>query len=313
MATTRTQPRVVERARSVRVITLCTDEGPALLNWKYGAQRLGYDVTVLGVGERWGGWPWRTRRYIEAVQALKPGTLVVLVDGNDILFVRGPSSLYRAYRSIGKSLVFGAEPTCCTGSFAMDKLNGKRQIAMSTVDSRHPENRWKFPNAGCIVGTREAVLDALERVKDETDDQAGHLARYLQDPDYLQLDWEHLIVGNVNRPGMLYCVDTKVTDDADSVEMQFWERVRVGGLVEEKVAAEEDASVYNDSVGPYLYRNRTTGGVPCILHFPGKNIRGYNLMGASVYGLAFRPLSGERVPSVGKAALLGIAEFWKQG
>jgi hypothetical protein len=299
-----------ERPRRVEVVTLSTEEGPPEANWMHGAKRLGYSVTALGRGEKWGGWPWRTKEYIRAIETLPPDVLVLVVDMGDVLLCRGPKSLLRAYDSIGAPLVFGGEPTCCVGNFSAIRMNGERQRAMTTIDGRAPRNRWKFPNAGCIMGTREAVLNALHGVRDEPDDQAGHLARYLDDPAYLAIDWQHSIVGNVNKPGALFSVDTSLLADKDGVELQHWERVRVWDLGEELRRKGEDASAYADSIGPTLYRNRTTGGVPCVLHFPGKNVRGYNLLGAGLYGTAFRPVKVENPPSVGKAALLSIAGLW---
>src|ERR1019366_4975341 len=95
---------IIERPRDIKVITLSTDRGAALENWIYGATKLGYDITILGLGEKWGGWPWRTKKYLEAVKALPSRSLILIVDGNDILFVRGPNSLYEAYNSVGHPL-----------------------------------------------------------------------------------------------------------------------------------------------------------------------------------------------------------------
>jgi hypothetical protein len=303
-------PKVVELCRSIKVITLSTDESDALANWRYGARKLGYDVTVLGVGEKWGGWAWRTSKYIEAVEKLPRGTFVLIIDGNDILFVRGPASLLRAFRSIDRPLVFGGEATCCVGKFAATQMNGERGRAMATINSREPLNRWKFPNAGCIMGRRDTVLAALMAVKDEPDDQAGHLGRYLDDPNCLSLDWKHAIVGNVNRPSPMYCVDcSAIADNMNAFELQFWERVTVKDLIAE---GRETADALKDTVGPVLYRNKETGGLPCVLHFPGGNMQAYNTFGASVYGSSFRPIREGAPPSVGKSALLGIADLWRR-
>jgi hypothetical protein len=305
------QPAAIERAKTIKVVTLSTDGGSAYNNWLHGARRLGYDVTVLGLGQKWGGWPWRTQQYIAAVRALPPTALVLVVDMGDVLFVRGPASLYRAYKAIGSPLVFGGEPTCCVGKFDAKRLNGERGRAMSTIDARLPRNRWKFPNAGCIMGPRDVVLAALEGVKNAPDDQAGHLERYLADERYLTIDWQHAIVGGVNKPGLFYCVDQSIASDPNAVELEYWERVTREQLVAEAERDGSDPTRFADSVGRTLYRNKQTGGVPCLLHFAGKNVRGYNLFGAALYGSAFRPLEEERTASVGAAALVSIAHLWK--
>ena len=303
---------VVEPHKLIHVVTLSTDSGNATMNWVHGAKKLGYNFTLLGQGQKWGGWSWRTKQYIAAIEKLPTNTLVLVVDTNDVLLCRGPRSLYRAYKAAGNPLLmFGGEPTCCVGKFEATKMNGERHRAINTIDARLPMNRWKFPNAGCIMGARDTVLNALRRVQEEPDDQAGHLEHYLKDERYLEIDWQHRIVGNVNRPGMLFCVTTSMADDADSVEMGYWDKASVTNLATEATEQGEDPTVYNDSIGGVLYRNRVTGGIPCVLHFPGKNIYTYNLMGAMVYGVAFRPVQNEVPNSVGKSALIGIASLWK--
>jgi len=307
------QAQVIERAKTIKVVTLSTDEGSALDNWIFGAKKLGYDYTILGRGEKWGGWSWRTKKYIDAVKLLPHNSIVLIVDGNDILFARGPASLYRAYKAAGSpSLLFGGEATCCVGKFSAQKLNGERNRAITTIDHRGPHNRWKFPNAGCIMGQRNAVLAALELVKDEPDDQAGHLERYLNDEKYLHIDWDHRVVGNINKPGTLYCVDTSVVEDKNTVELQtYWERVSTNELIEEAKKTNTDPAQYRDSVSSVLYRNKETNGIPCILHFAGKNMQGYNVVGATLYGSSFRPVSADEPVSVGKSALLSVAGLWK--
>lgn len=303
---------VVEPHKLIHVLTLSTDNGNATSNWVYGARKLGYTYTLLGQGQKWGGWSWRTKQYIEAVKTLGDNAIVLILDTNDVLLCRGPKSLYRAYKACGNPLlIFGGEPTCCVGKFEATKMNGERQRAINTIDTRTPQNRWKFPNAGCIMGTKQAVLNALIKVQNEPDDQAGHLEQYLQDEQYLKIDWQHKIVGNVNKPGKLFCVTTSMLDDADSVEMGYWDKVSVHNLVKEAKDGGEDPTIYSDTIGGILYRNKVTGGVPCVLHFPGKNISTYNVMGASVYGIAFRPIANETQSSVGKSALINIASLWK--
>lgn len=288
-------PVVDMRLPPIFVVTLSTDDSVALENWIYGVKKLGYNYTVLGLGEKWGGWPWRTKKYIEHIQTLPKESIVVVVDGNDILFVRGPRSLYRAFRKINKPLIFGGEPTCCTGQYTYTPFNGKHEEAKNGIDSMNPINRWKFPNAGCIIGYRDNVLSALDKVKTSKDDQAGHLEQYLADANYLTIDWNHDIVGNVNKPSYRYCVDCSVADNKDRHELQYWEKILAEG----------------DVISPNSYRNTESKGTPCIFHFPGKNVNGYNIMGAEMYGESFRPISRYIAPSIGKSALFSIATLWK--
>lgn len=253
----------------LHIVTLSTDNTGPIENWEYTARLHGYNYTILGRGEKWGGWSWRTSKYIEKVKELPYNSLVVLCDGNDIFFAREPEILISAYRSYNTDLLFGGEPTCCTGKYgATSGLIGmhNRDNAIRDIYSRKPPTRWCFPNAGCIMGTKKRILQVLKDVQYQPDDQAGYLEKYLSDASYLTIDYYSRMVGNVNAFSHLYCVDCGLFDSPQKYEKQFWRQVN-------------DRSLSSHM----LYRNVQTGEIPAILHFPGKNILLYNYFGYHMY------------------------------
>lgn len=285
-------------SRSLHVITLSTDDRGPIENWEFTAKLHGYDYTILGRGEKWQGWPWRTKKYLERVLELPEGTLVLLCDGNDIIFARGPAELIRAYDLYETDLLFGGEPTCCTGKYGiMGGISGlsNRDYAIKTIVEREPATRWCFPNAGCIMGTRERIIQILEENKDEPDDQAGYLGKYLSNPSYLKVDFFSRVVGNVNAINYFFCVECDMFDDSHKYELQFWEPVR-------------NLSISNHLV----YRNKLTGEIPCILHFPGKNILLYNVMGHRMFKAEFKMVKPKpKKHTQPQKALFSIADHWK--
>jgi hypothetical protein len=284
----------------LKLVTLSTNEGPGLSDWLLGAEMLGYDFEVLGRGEKWGGWPWRTKKYIEYVSTLPSETIVCLIDGNDILFQRGPHSLIEVYLGAGKGVIFGGEPSCCTGKYKYTPLSmtGARDTAINTLKARKPPTRWYFPNAGCIMGTRNEVLRVLNRVKGETDDQAGHLDAYLKDESYLSVDYHHGIVGGVNTVSWAYNTEVALPLASSSSETPYWELV--------------NAEDIPDAVSPAIFRNRITRGIPCILHFAGGNTQGMDSMGVQLFGKRYKRVTKPIPPPVGRStALFSIAKLWK--
>ena len=287
----------------IHVVTLSTDKNSALENWEYSAKSLGYTYKILGLGMKWGGWSFRTKQYIIYIKTLPDDALILVVDGNDILFVRGPDALWEGFKRINQPLIFGGEVSCCTGKYAHSLSNpknpiGNRKKAIEEIQRRLPPTRYCFPNAGCILGWKENVLNALETVKEENDDQAGHLEQYLKNPNYLSIDWGHDIVGNVNKVGVLWCVDCSFLDDLETHELKYYD----------KVDNQKDKIVITNC----MYQNNITRGIPCILHFAGKNMHGYNVMGAHLYGSKFKPVHmSYNTDTIGKNALLGIASAWK--
>src|SRR5260221_5284214 len=289
----------------IHVFTVNTDTGAALDNWLMSAQILGYKATVLGLGKKWGGWAWRARLYHKTLvddSSINPDGLVVLCDGNDLFFQRPPQDLYKAYLSYEKPIIFGGEPTCCTGHFSNVSFRSSRDTAMNIIESRHPLARYKFPNAGFIMGPKGKILLLLQTAFQCEDDQASYLEQYLKDPNFLAVDYYQRLVGNVNAFSLRFCVDCSLGDDKYRSEAQYWQYQPSG----------------RDGYPKIVYQSKISAEVPCVLHFPGKNIVLYNEFGNYMYGIGlFKQL---KVPTEGignssgylKAnALLGMTKWWK--
>jgi|SRR5579885_112003 len=271
----------------LRLITLQTDRNEALDNWLYTAKNNDYNYSVLGLDEKWGGWSWRTKKYLRYVESLPSNAIVCITDCNDVLFVR-PShemqNVWSYYQNKGKELVFGGEPTCCTGNyrFHIDPI-GRKQI-MNKVKDNNPKNRWMFPNAGCIIGTRSRIIEALNLAKDADDDQARYLEQYTQDPHWLTIDYDHKLVGNLNALAYLY-KESYLPEDYYNAELKYWEFQDY-----KKIDRLHGVTRIRKPINKYLLQNVETGGIPCVVHFPGKNFVLYNYVGEKLYGEYFKRL-----------------------
>src|SRR3989304_7904464 len=82
-----------DRKWKVKVYAVNTNPGPLLENWKNSLKRLGYNYEVLGEGEEWGGWTWRTKKYIEKLANEREEKIFVLTDANDVFFIGDPHEL----------------------------------------------------------------------------------------------------------------------------------------------------------------------------------------------------------------------------
>lgn len=305
----------------LKLITLNTDRDDGLYNWEYTASSLGYDYKILGVGQKWGGWSWRTQKYLDYIQTLPEKNIVTITDGNDLFFTRSPTDLLNSYESYNSDVVFGGEPTCCTGKYQYHPFKVNRGIAISSMFDRYNQHndstRWMFPNAGCITGKVSRLVEMLEDIKDEPDDQAGYLERLIEDFNYFDIDYQTKIVGNVNAIGYYHCVDHPQSDLCSSIkdklrnEHQYWDleltdsycTVNNTNKIENNVIYEEG---YNSF---YRYRNNITNNIPCILHFPGKNYELYNTFGSKLYGYSFRPLKRDKNSK--DNPLESVVRIWK--
>ena len=93
----------------MHAFTVATDHEGFLHSLRSSAKLFGYDLHVLGLGERWGGFTWRWKLLHNALRELPPHEPVVLLDGYDTLFT-APAALledeWRKHRLREKSVVF---------------------------------------------------------------------------------------------------------------------------------------------------------------------------------------------------------------
>jgi hypothetical protein len=253
---------VLEPADVLLVLTVCTDAShTGLINYRMSLEKLGYDYRVLALGERWGGWRWRTARYIEALERVGE-RIVVLTDCTDVLFVEPPDELMRRFRQLRVPVAMGAERTVSTGKFRYD-LSARRR----THDSyrlRSPDAAYRFPNAGLIVGYTTPLLRLLHANAEAEDDQAGYVELYDERPGLFLLDEETRLFGNLAQHVPLFDPDEEVHERG---------RWREEWIVDPKSRRRRLRVVSVE-----------TGNAPCVLHFSGSNWEAYNEVGHMLLG-----------------------------
>jgi hypothetical protein len=166
--------------------------------WLQTCRYFGYDAYVLGREEEWGGWPFRTRRYLQAVRE-SSADIVVLADVTDVFFTASASEMRDRFlitsKRTGKKALVGAEkyPHYAQGSFSVQQVESYFQNG-----NEEAENPYRFPNAGFVIGERRVIQNLLELNKDAPDDQAGYFDLFYQDHlPQVGLDTRAEIVGNV--------------------------------------------------------------------------------------------------------------------
>lgn len=244
---------------SLRVLTVTTEPSPGFDNWLRTAAEFGFSYSVIGWGEKWGGWPWRTRKYIEAINTLCSTDLVAIVDGTDLFFVGPPDDLVRSYTAnfAAGSVVIGAESGCCSGGNDSNPIRKRRVHALSRERNA---SRYRYPNGGFVMGRASDLLCVLRDNLNERDDQEGYTNKWLTRYPRLELDHNQCLCGNL--PNTEHMASIRPPDyDARMKEVDYWR------------------------VDPTTKRlqNVSTLCVPAVLHFPGGNRKDYNRLGALLF------------------------------
>jgi hypothetical protein len=185
----------------LQLVTLATDDTPQLENFLNTASMYGYSVKIIGKGKKFLGWKWRTQQYIKALEQLGDiNDVIILLDSNDIFFVRPSGELLEEFLQTGKNLIIGGEAYCVTGEFLEHSARKRIQDEMEQVlGTDYCKNRYRFPTGGFIMGYKEHVLSLLKDNQNEPDDQAGYLKRLVENPERMYVDYKQQFLGAFSR------------------------------------------------------------------------------------------------------------------
>jgi hypothetical protein len=138
----------------------------------------GWSYKLIGVGDKWEGWPTRMRAYRDFLCTLDDEQLVVLSDARDVVCVRGPKAFLKGFKSFKKDMVVSME-LLCGGKLNPPENFTTIQCAQLTAYWAHHKiaslpNR-KFVNNGLTTGRAKALKECLTWIIDNnyTDDQFG--------------------------------------------------------------------------------------------------------------------------------------------
>jgi hypothetical protein len=248
---------IIDPVFEVVVLSVCTDKTPGLVNLIVTLERLGYTYKIIGLGEKWEGWIWRTKRYIQELEKIKDEKIVILCDGSDVIFTEPPSETIKRFREMDVPVLMGAERNTSTGKFKYDFI--LRRKIWEEYKRREPISGYRFPNAGVIIGYKTPLLSLLEQNKEAVDDQAGFILMGFEHENWFKLDTNTYIVGNVVQGMPMF--ESEIEIDEKTV----W-------TIEEPIR------------GKFRLLNKQTHNRPCILHFAGGNWGMYNEIGKVFIG-----------------------------
>lgn len=282
------EPRETSRRIwKIKVFGVCTDKSPLLDNWTNSLKKNGYDHQVLGLGEKWGGWPWRTKQYIKALAYETEEKLFILTDANDLYFISPPHELIYNFRTYRSDIVLGCERSPSTGplrhSFSL------RADVIAFAKSRNTSTRYLVPNGGFVMGFRTPLLNLLCGNANEEDDQHGYLTNWLEHPEFVKLDIYARLVANV-------VYDTPFLNDGDDErnEDDYFNLVSITDNITSNNNINESRLV---TTGNYRIgvESTETKARPCAMHFPGKNSQGYNYYGQAIFGSSFNTMDDDHL------------------
>ncbi|KAJ1626412.1 hypothetical protein T492DRAFT_1032738 [Pavlovales sp. CCMP2436] len=150
-----------EQSGRVSAVTVATHADGYLDVLRASCTRGGVELTVLGFGQKWGGWAWRASLLAAHLREQPASAVVLVVDAFDVALLADEPTIRERYAAFGAPIVFG-----CAEGARVD-----RPFLRAWYGSCRGENL----NAGGYMGPASELL-ALTEVylrdyADERDDQ----------------------------------------------------------------------------------------------------------------------------------------------
>jgi hypothetical protein len=167
----------------------------------------GLRLTVLGSGDRWGGYGTKLCLLRGHLRKHPKEKLVMFLDAFDTLLLPCGSRLIADFLAFGTPIVFGAEIGCWPDRHLRSRYPPSPTRAQRPGDARIAVLRppppfsspFRFLNSGAFVGYAGAIREALEELDSRPDDDDQRLfTRYFLDhPERVSLDSGAVIFQNL--------------------------------------------------------------------------------------------------------------------
>lgn len=201
----------------------------------------------------------------------KEERLIILVDANDLVFVKSPEHIVEAFHQYRSPIVIGAENGCCSGGYYPKHLMNRKNV-MEKMFSLQKDNMLRYPNGGCVMGYTKALIDLLYANLNIKDDQNGYLELRYQDKRWYSLDNKTTIVATIKHSSLF-----DPTNEKECSGVELWDT---------------DIAAVPTREYPWKVKvvSRITGNSPCIVHFAGNNWDKYNKFCSSLLGGLHQPV-----------------------
>lgn len=152
------------------VVTVATQWNSRLENFKRSLNLCKYQYVILGYGERWDGWNWRTKKYLEFLDQQQNNEIIIFVDSYDVIALKKSTHILDTFKAFQKNIVVGAEWYC-----------GSRKNCKSLDNLWHKKVRpyRQYVNCGFVMGYAKDLKNMYENLLYYNDDQFG-IAHYIE-------------------------------------------------------------------------------------------------------------------------------------
>ncbi|CAE7225705.1 PLOD1 [Symbiodinium pilosum] len=198
--------RCAQESARAHVLAIATEYRQEAVILQRSARLLGYRFQLCGFRERWVGWGTKLIQYRKALQKdLASGRMaatdpVLLIDGWDCMLI-GPATEFVEKMSL-PPFSDGHQPW-----YAGERICGPDFFKANRIDAVYPDpgTPWRYPNAGCMAGRAEPVLELINALLQSSGDGDS----FPEDGDDQGRLHEHLLERGESGQSLPYFVDSE--------------------------------------------------------------------------------------------------------
>lgn len=241
----------------LNVLGLATDNQWQVSNWVNSCKSNNCIPNIVGMGEQFKGWKWRTEKYLEFLDSRKNDEIILIMDVYDTLVVKDAKIILKKFKMMNSNVVISVEE--CFVFTAEHLKNIGRPITYEEYKSMN-KTFSKYNHISINAGLMMGYCKSLKKLLRENlifmneildDDQTGIWNMFL---DYLQRK-RHDIVFKLDFKQKLF---TTVSDVSNTNQWEW-------------------------DIDRKAWKYKHTNSYPTCFHFSGKNYPEYIRMGSKLY------------------------------
>lgn len=249
----------------LKIATVATHNDGYLPALKRICEKNKCHLNVIGFGQKWGGWDWRTNKIINYLQKCNMYDIVMLIDGFDVLVLSKPEEIIEKFKKMSCNVLFSCSHVS-RGQPNNDSFTYKN-IAFPSVKKYFRSDKDFILNAGTIMGYSKHLLQLYLQI------QRQQKIRGIND--------DQILLNSMNLSFLKYNIDF------DSKIFWIWEIDRIvdyGNMLIKNETYSNSTIGYKK--GRIVFSN---GNQPCVVH--GVNNRNMNeiCIRNNVYLLDYKP------------------------
>lgn len=249
----------------LKIATVATHNDGYLPALKRICEKNKCHLNVIGFGQKWGGWDWRTNKIINYLKKCKMSDIVMLIDGFDVLVLSKPEEIIEKFKKMSCNVLFSCSHIS-RGQPNNDSFTYKN-IAFPSVKKYFRSDKDFILNAGTIMGYSKHLLQLYLQIQ--------------RQQKIYEINDDQILLNSMNLSFLKYNIDF------DSKIFWIWEIDRIVDYGNMLITNETYSnSTIGYKKGRIVFSN---GNQPCVVH--GVNNRNMNeiCIRNNVYLLDYKP------------------------